>query len=212
MQTGQSKQTKKRFQYSTPDCAVTYDNSIRKTTKDLYQILVAEANVHTHEVYISLKKLASLLGRAVCTTQRSLRELEKHGIISIIRRKAPHNSKWNLINCFVIHGRYAEKYVGTEFAPAETCPEEKPKMRLGGRKNEALNTQELKIQEEKKITLRREAETPQVIDEARPKEKEKKQKTEESNPSTNSVTEEEVKEAPEAIEAPEAPEKETKKN
>ena len=159
--------TKKKFFYSQPDNAVIFDTEIRKTAKDLYHILVAKANIQTHEVYISIKELAQLLDRAESTTQRKLRELQQHGIISIIHRKSPHNNKWNLINCFVIHGRHAPKYVGSEFVPLEDTCEKRPKMTPGGRKNEALNTQEFINQELIKETLKREAKPTQEVGEGR---------------------------------------------
>ena len=116
-----------RFLYSQPDNAILYDTALWcKTTYAVYNILQEMMNKKTHIAKVRVLVIAQRIGRSRCTVQRHLRILHDNGIIERILQKSPDNPRKNVASLFIIHGRHAERYIGTEYGdPAEDERSEK---------------------------------------------------------------------------------------
>ena len=117
-QTNQNK-AKRKFLYSQPDNAVICDLRLPKTAFHMYTILVKMMDKNTREVTAYVATLAKQIGRSIKTARRVLGILAAFGIIGRKFRKSHHNSKMNLATTYIIYGRFAECYKGTEYGEPE---------------------------------------------------------------------------------------------
>ena len=159
-----TKTTKAKFFYSTPDKAITYDPTLCKTAIDLYIILEAEAKrmPEKNKITISVGNLARLLHRQPSTVRVHLATLCKKGIITRIFNKSPDNPKVNVHSTFIIHGRHAPCYEGTEFAHPPV-QEGTDSIKIGVPYSDFLEpVLESSIEKDKDITLSRGDRLPKV--------------------------------------------------
>lgn len=165
-----------KFYYGTTDNAVTHDTELCKTAIDLYCIMENMMDKKTRSIkQVEVSTLAKLLNRANSTVRVHLATFVRLGIIARILRKHPNNPKRNMASGFVIYGRFALRYRGTEFAgpdnfvwPEGLSPEEnelkrKSKIGVPTPKNEREKIPEPLLQDDSlKTTLTRDVCTTYV--------------------------------------------------
>ena len=162
--------------YSEPDNAVLYDQELSKTAYQLYNVLVDKADRKTKKLYAYVAELAEAISRSVRTTRKLQNQLVKMGIIEIVYRKYANNTRMNLKNLYIIHGRHAKRYENSEYSDsclkitkmATTSPKmvvTNPVMAIERPKTSANNKRDFLEEIYEKNTLKREAKLPKKSDE-----------------------------------------------
>ena len=94
---------------------VTFDKELKKaSTFRLYHIMRGFADMRTHEVIISIRKIAERMDCDRRTVQRNLAILINMGLITRTLRKSPYDPRMNLASHFVVHDIDAERYADLE--------------------------------------------------------------------------------------------------
>ena len=112
-----------RYLYSQPDNAVLYDLGLTQTQYRLYNIMVDMMNKKTRLLTVKVRVLAKRLGRAIITTRKHLSVMADKGVIIRIFNKSKSNPRVNTASTFVICGRFAKRYEGSEYAGDYPCTE-----------------------------------------------------------------------------------------
>ena len=151
-----------RYLYSQPDNAVLYDLGLTQTQYRLYNIMVDRMNKKTRQLTMKVRELAKALGRSMITTSRHLSAMAEKGVIIRIFNKSKSNPRVNEASTFVICGRLAKRYEGSEYAGDYPCTEDQKRW-YPTVENDGVKDSRESLRENKNLTLTREATLPEEL-------------------------------------------------